>query len=172
VGGAHVNNLGYQRKGPHCMWIAQLRQGARLVQWSRHISHRPHLQGVSAAALDMSACLCVCVSLSLSLSLSVCLSLSLATYVCLAYNYVCIISTANVYILSVLLYCVLYRDCMKNCAYHVYSSSHMHQCHGPDHSAHRYALGQKMLHCLALLACDQSCVPGHTLGTRCMPCHA
>ena len=89
----------------------QLRQGARLVQWSRHISHRPHLQGVPAAALDMSACL--------SLSPSVCLSL--ATYICLARNYVCIISTAIVYILSVLLHCVLYLDCMKNCVYHVHS---------------------------------------------------
>ena len=91
--------------GPH------LRQVARLVQWSRHISHRPHLQGVPAAALDMSACL----------SLSPSVSLSLATYICLARNYVCIISTAIVYISSVLLHCVLYLDCMKNCVYHVHS---------------------------------------------------
>ncbi len=55
-------------------------------------------------------------SLPLSLSLSLLVCLPVAAHTCLAYNCVGIKSTANVYILSVLLYCVLYMDSMENSA--------------------------------------------------------
>ena len=92
----------------------------------------------------------LCLPLSLSLSLSVCLSLSLTTYVCLACNYVCIISTAIVYILSVLLHCVLHLFWQHD------THGHPHICinaMGPDQSAHRSAFGHTnaALPCLACL---------------------
>ena len=62
--------------------------------------------------LSLSLSLSLCFSLSLpGYSLSLFLSLPLPAYVCFPYNHACIISTANVYILSVLWHCVLYLDC-------------------------------------------------------------